>query len=36
MMLAPQEITPGYSSGTEVRKQYNVYANPSLQSYVDT
>ncbi|MBU1424687.1 MAG: M48 family metalloprotease [Gammaproteobacteria bacterium] len=35
MMSEPQEIALGRSSDAEVRKQYKVYANPSLQSYVN-
>jgi len=35
MMSEQQEIALGRSSDAEVRKQYKVYANPALQSYVD-
>ena len=35
MMSEPQEIALGRSSDAEVRKQYKVYANPALQSYVN-
>lgn len=35
MMSEPQEIALGRSSDIEVRKQYKVYANPVLQSYVN-
>lgn len=35
MMSEPQEIALGRSSDAEVRKQYKVYANPGLQSYVN-
>jgi predicted Zn-dependent protease len=34
-MSEPQEIALGRSSDVEVRKQYKVYANPALQSYVN-
>ncbi len=36
MMTEQQEIVLGRSSDAEVRKQYKVYANPGLQSYVDS
>jgi predicted Zn-dependent protease len=35
MMSEQQEIELGRSSDAEVRKQYKVYANPALQSYVN-
>ena len=35
MMSEQQEIELGRSSDIEVRKQYRVYANPALQSYVN-
>jgi predicted Zn-dependent protease len=35
MMSEQQEIALGRSSDADVRKQYKVYANPALQSYVD-
>jgi predicted Zn-dependent protease len=35
MMSEQQEIELGRSSDAEVRKQYRVYANPALQSYVN-
>ncbi len=35
MMSEAQEIELGRASDLEVRKQYKVYANPALQSYVD-
>jgi len=35
MMSEQQEIELGRSSDAEVHKQYKVYANPALQSYVD-
>jgi predicted Zn-dependent protease len=35
MMSEQQEIALGRSSDVEVRKQYKVYANPDLQSYVN-
>ncbi|MBI5889778.1 MAG: M48 family metalloprotease [Nitrosomonadales bacterium] len=34
MMSEQQEIALGRASDVEVRKQYKVYANPALQSYV--
>ena len=34
-MSEQQEIALGRTSDAEVRKQYKVYANPALQSYVD-
>ncbi|HLP97900.1 MAG TPA: M48 family metalloprotease [Sideroxyarcus sp.] len=35
MMSESQEIALGRSADAEVRKQYKVYANPALQSYVN-
>lgn len=35
MMSESQEIALGRTSDAEVRKQYKVYANPTLQSYVN-
>jgi predicted Zn-dependent protease len=35
MMSESQEIALGRASNVEVRKQYKVYANPALQSYVN-
>lgn len=35
MMSESQEIALGRSADVEVRKQYKVYANPGLQSYVN-
>ena len=35
MMSEAQEIALGRSSDIEVRKQYKVYANPTLQAYVN-
>ena len=35
MMSESQEIALGRTSDAEVRKQYKVYANPALQSYVN-
>jgi predicted Zn-dependent protease len=35
MMSESQEIALGRSTDAEVRKQYKVYANPALQSYVN-
>ncbi|MDO8989560.1 MAG: M48 family metalloprotease [Sideroxyarcus sp.] len=35
MMSEPQEIALGRSADAEIRKQYKVYANPALQSYVN-
>ncbi len=35
MMSEPQEIELGRATDVEIRKQYKVYANPALQSYVN-